>query len=254
MVYTVKQLARLANISTRTLHFYDEIGLLHPSYVKENGYRCYEDAELLILQQILFFRELEFSLEEIKKIIHAPNFNVQRALADHKKMLEMKQQKITQLIKTIDLTLTKLEGGEHMKNDDLFDSFDEKQMEEYKQEAKKRWGNTDAYKQSVERTKNWTKDDYKRIQKQSQQLTQELADCMDNGFDSQEAQKLIKKHHESIEVFYDCSYEMYRGLGQLYISDPRFTATYDKVRPGLAVWLQKAIAYYCDTHEKKSSS
>lgn len=248
MNYTVNQLAQLAGVSARTLHYYDEIGLLKPSFIKENGYRYYQEKELVRLQQILFFRELEFPLEDITKMLSAPNFNQQEALKDQKKLLELKKKRITDLISSIDKTL---KGGETMNNNDLFASFDDKELKENMEEAKKRWGHTDAYKQSMERTKHWTKADYNRIKEEGKKFTQQLADAMDLDVKSDEVQKLVVQHHKGIETFYDCSYEMYRGLGNMYVNDPRFTAFYDKFRPGLAQWLRDAINYYCDTHEQK---
>lgn len=251
MKYTVHELAKLAGVTTRTLHYYDEIGLLKPSFIESNGYRFYEDKELVKLQQILFFRELEFSLEDIVKIVDSPKFEAKAALHEQKKLLEMKKTKIENLIKTITKTLDYMKGGGIMKNDDLFNGFSDDQMDEYKEEAKKRWGHTQAYKQSVERTKNWTKDDYRRIKEAGVALAKELASAMELDIKSDEVQSLIGKHHQGIETFYDCSYEMYRGLSNMYVEDPRFTAYYDKFKPGLAKWLQKAIHYYCDMHEKK---
>jgi DNA-binding transcriptional MerR regulator len=248
MKYTVQQLAKIAGITTRTLHYYDEIGLLQPSFVAHNGYRYYEEKELLKLQQILFFRELEFSLEEIMKIVTAPDFDAQAALLEQKKLLAIKKQKLEGLITTIDKTLEHMRGGDLMKNDDLFQDFADDEMNEYKEEAKKRWGHTEAYRQSIERTKHWTKADYKRIKEQAEVFNKELAAAMELDIKSKQVQDLIKKHHEGIEVFYDCSYEMYKTLGDMYVQDPRFTAYYDKYKPGLAKWLQKAITYYVDQH------
>ena len=250
MNYTVKQLAALAGITTRTLHYYDEIGLLKPSFIAGNGYRYYSEKELLLLQQILFFRELEFSLEEIVNIINSSTFNPKQALEEQKKLLTMKKSKLECLINTIDNTIGHMKGGADMTNDDFFNGFSDDQMNQYKEEAKKRWGHTDAYRQSRERTKNWSKEDYKRIKEDGETLTKELAAAMDLDIKSKEVQTLIAKHHKGIEKFYDCSYEMYRGLGNMYADDPRFTATYDKFRPGLAKWLQKAINYYCDKNQK----
>ncbi len=248
MVYTVQQLARMAGISTRTLHYYDEIGLLEPSSIRENGYRSYEDQELIKLQQILFFRELEFPLDEIKRMINSSGFNTEEALLEQEKLLIFKRERINKLLKTIQETK---KGGGNMKAQKLFDGFDEKQLEEYKEEAKRRWGNTDAYKQSIERTKNWTKDDYKRIVEDGKKFNQKLADTMDKGYDSDEFQSLIAQHYKSIGMFYDCSLDMYRMLGEMYVSDPRFKANYDKFRPGLGEVMKRAIDYYADNQGKE---
>lgn len=248
MNYTVRQLAKIAGVSIRTIHYYDEIGLLKPAFVKENGYRGYGEAELLKLEQILFFKELEFSLEEIVQIMNASDFDTLTALTDQKKYLELKEAKLKRQIITINKAINTLKGGEKIMQTSTTTIQDK--MEEYKKEAKARWGNTDAYKQSQKRTANWTKADYDRVAADTQSLTKELAVTMDKGFDSPEFQALVERHHQAIEVFYDCSPEMYRGLASMYVTDPRFRAFYDKFRPGLAELLHKAINYYCDQKEK----
>ena len=248
MNYTVRQLAKIAGVSVRTIHYYDEIGLLNPAFVKENGYRGYTDAELLKLEQILFFKELDFTLEEIVRIMTASDFDTMAALRDQKKYLELKEAKVKRQITTINKAIITLKGGENIMQTATKTIQDK--MEEYKNEAKARWGKTAAYKQSQERTAHWTKADYDRIAEKTNSLTKELALTMDKGFDSPEFQGLIEQHHQSIEVFYDCTPEMYRGLASMYASDPRFKAFYDKFRPGLAEVLHKAINYYCDQKEQ----
>lgn len=248
MVYSIHQLAKLAGVSVRTLHYYDEIGLLRPSFVRTNGYRVYERKELVKLQEILFFRELEFSLAQIMTIMKSKNFSSQEALKDQHQLLKIKRERIDKLIATIDV---RLKGGEKdMDDTQLFGSFDQKQMDEYKEEAKKRWGNTEAWRQSQERTKHWTKEDYKKIAEEGNTFTAELAKLMSRGAEDEDVQKMIAKHYQGIQTFYDCSLEMYRGLGQLYVDDPRFTAFYEKFAPGMATFMQQAIAHYCDTHSK----
>lgn len=248
MNYTVKQLAKTAGVSVRTIHYYDEVGLLKPAFVKENGYRGYTDAELLKLEQILFFKELDFPLEEIVRIMTASNFDTMAALTDQKRYLELKEAKVKRQIATISKAINNLKGGEIIMQTTT--TTIQNKMEEYKKEAKARWGNTDAYKQSQKRTAHWTKADYNRLAENTTSLTQELADTMDKGFDSPEFQALVDQHHQAIELFYDCPPEMYRGLASMYVTDQRFKDFYDKSRPGLAEVLHKAINYYCDQKEK----
>ena len=246
MNYTVSKLAKLAGISVRTLHYYDEIGLLRPSLVKENKYRFYSESELIKLSQILFFKELEFPLNEIIQILKSPDFDQIEILKDQQKLLLLKEKRINKLIKTINRTVEKLKGGENMNTDDLFKSFEDDELVENMEEAKKRWGETDAYRQSMERVKKWTKKDYERVKKQGEEFTKKLAEAMDLDIKSTQVQTLIKKHHEGVEYFYSCPVEMYRGLADMYVSDPRFAKYYNKYRPGLAVWLRDAILYFCD--------
>lgn len=250
MIYTVKQLAKIAGVTVRTLHYYDEIGLLEPSFTKENGYRCYEEKELVKLQQILFFRELEFPLEDIVQMINTPEFNALEALADQRKLLEMKRARLEGLLETIDTTVKRLKEGQKMSTDDLFASFATSQIEQYKGEVRAKWGNTAIYKQSVERIKEWTKEDFKRIKEEGQAITLSLSKLMDKGVASAEVQKQIERHFQHINQFYDCSYEMYRNLGSMYSEDVRFAENYNTVAPHLAEFMRDAIAYYCRLHQK----
>ncbi len=250
MTYTVSGLAKLAGISVRTLRYYDQIGLLKPSFIKENGYRHYEERELLRLQQILFFRELDFPLREIAELMKAPGFDMAAALSEQRNMLLMKKERLAKLIVTIEKTIRTMKGGDYMKNDDLFASFDDAKMKEYMEEAKRRWGHTEAYRQSMERTKHWTKEDYEKEKKRGEDFTKILTGVMDEDIKSEKVQALIQKHYDSINRFYDCPLDVYRGIGQMYVDDKRFTAYYDRFRKGLAVFMRDAIAHYCDMHKK----
>lgn len=248
MNYSVHQLANLASISVRTLHYYDEIGLLKPIRLK-NGYRQYGENELLKLQQILFFRELDFPLEEIQKIMNSRYFDMSVALQDQRKLLALKKKRLNGLIKTIDKTLVKINHEKHMNDEELYGSFTKDEMDQYAAEAKKRWGHTGAYKQSEERTKNFIKDDWKHLKEGMDTLTKKLAAAMDKGPRSPEFQKLIDEHYHSLRKFYEPNLEIYRGLANMYVDDPRFKAFYDKYAPGLAEMMREAMLAYCDTHE-----
>jgi MerR family transcriptional regulator, thiopeptide resistance regulator len=251
MKYTVHKLADLAGITVRTLHHYDEIGLLKPSFSGSNGYRYYEEKELLKLQQILFFRELEFSLEQIKQMMNTETFDTKKALEDQKEMLKLKRERIDALLLTIE---RRIKGSEYMKNDDLYGGFTKKQMEEYKEEAKKRWGNTDAYKQSEERTKNFTKADYDRLAEEGTKWTQKLSDTRDKGFtsDSPEIQEMVSQHYNGLRTFYEPNYELYRGLANMYVDDPRFAAYYEKFGKGLSIFMRDSMIHFVNNQEKKS--
>lgn len=240
----------MADVSVRTLHFYDEAGLLPPAHVEKNGYRKYGHAELLKLQQILFFRELDFSVEEIKRILNAPGFDMVQALKDHRKLILIRQKRLTTLLKTIDTTIKHMNHKKDVNDTELYAGFSEEQEREYAEEAKKRWGNTDAYKQSVERTKHWTKEDYDRIKKEGHEFMLRVVANRSKGAASPEVQELISEWRAGINRFYDTTLEICRGLAQMYVDDPRFTAYYDKYESGLAVFMRDAIFYYCD-HAKK---
>lgn len=252
MKYTVKTLANLAGITVRTLHHYDAIGLLKPAVHPSNGYRLYGDAEVKRLQQILFFRELEFSLEDIKRIMDSPSYDEKQALSEQKKLLELKKDRLEQLLAAIDTEIHS-KGGVTMNDTTNVAVFNDALFKAYKEEAKQRWGQTDAWKQSQERTKHWTKKDYQRIAERNDAWAKSMATLFRSGagIDSNEVQSMIEEHYEGLRTFYDPSYEMYRGLGQLYVDDARFTAFYDKYKKGLALFVRDAMVRYADNNEHK---
>ena len=167
MDYTVNQVAQLAGVTIRTLRYYDKIGLLIPSARTEAGYRIYSEGDLERLQQILFFRELDFSLTKIEEILNNPAFDRRGALKMQAEFLEKRADRYLKLARLAQDTLISLEGGTKMENKDLFKGFDYDQMmahqKQYEQEVEERWGQTDAYKVSKERTSKYTKEDWERI-------------------------------------------------------------------------------------------
>ncbi|MBP6945539.1 MerR family transcriptional regulator [Patescibacteria group bacterium] len=250
MSYTVHHLAKLASISVRTLHYYDEIGLLTPSSIAKNGYRHYEDKELVRLQQILFFRELDFPLEEIKQMLDRPTFHIIEALRDQKKLMQLKRKRMDGLIQSIEKTIMTMQTNTPLQDEELYNAFKDDDVKQYQNEVKQRWGNTDAYKQSMARVSKMTKQDMEKMKADGKAFTQKLADAMDKTPGHPEVQALMTEHYKGIQFFYECPLTMYRNLGQMYVDDPRFTAYYDKFRPGLAVFVRDAIAHYCDKREK----
>lgn len=252
MDYTIKQLAKLAGVSVRTLHYYDEIGLLKPSHLKNNGYRCYQEAELLKLQQILFFRELEFPLVDIQRMMNAPQYRTEQALEDQRALLILKQQRTQQLIHTIDSTINSIKKGNSMNSNNLYAGFPQDELDEYKDEVKARWGQTQAYQESAKRVKHMKQEDFDRIKKEHGEIAQALGELIEMSPTDAAVQSLVSRHHAWIETFYPCAPEMYRGLGQMYVDDERFAKTYNDITPGLAVFLRDAIAYWCDQQIKKT--
>lgn len=252
--YTVNKLAKLAGVSVRTLHYYDEVGLLKPSAIQKNGYRVYEERELLRLQQILFFRELDFPVGEIKRIMSSPAFNMRQALRDQRAMIELKKKRLSGLIKTIDKTLQKLENEKSMDDKDMkeiYDTFGEDTVKKYAEEVKQRWGRTEAYKQSMERYVKTTKADLEKYKQDADIFMKKVAVTMDKGATSPEFQELIAEHFKSLGTWYEPNFEMYRGLAKMYVDDPRFTAYYEKYRPGLAKVFSKAMLYFANQNEPK---
>ena len=248
MSYTVQKLSKLAGVSVRTLHYYDEIGLLKPSRVKNNGYRFYEEPELLRLQQILFFRELDFPLDRIKFIIDSPSFDMKESLMGQRHLIELKKNRLTKLIKTIDKTIKKINKEITMQDEELYGNLTKEEYEKYTAEAKERWGHTDAWKQSEERVKKMGKEGLQKVQKEGEKLTLEIANAMKQGLDpkSREVQLLIERHYEGLRAFYEPNPEMYKGLANMYVDDERFKAFYEKVESGLAEYLRDGMIYFAD--------
>jgi DNA-binding transcriptional MerR regulator len=241
---TVSQVARLAGVSVRTLHHYDEIGLLVPSGRSEAGYRLYEEPDLQRLQQVLFFKELGFPLEEIARIVRDPAFDLRAALQMQRRLLTERASRVQALIRAVDAALDSLEKGTAMTKEEMFEVFGDFDPAQYEDEVRERWGNTEAYKESARRTKHYTKKDWEQIKDESGQIILELAAQMEAGRAPTDpaVMALAERHRAHIDRwFYPCSHEMHRGLGELYVNDPRFTATFEKVRAGLAEFTRDAF-------------
>lgn len=251
-MYTIKQLADMSGVSVRTLHYYDEIGLLKPSVTRENGYREYGDEEALKLQQILFFRELGFSLDKIREIMEKPDFDLKNALLTHRALLEEKVERMYLLIETVDKTIKKLEGENEMTNDDLYKGFDEKKQKEYEKEIEDKYGQTEegarVIAQSKERVSKLGKDGMQKVQDELKKIHEEIAANMDKGFDSPEVQAAIARHRAWLENFYDCTDEIHLGLGKMYTEHPDFRENYKKFLhdENGAEFMYQAIKYYCE--------
>jgi DNA-binding transcriptional MerR regulator len=252
MRYRVQELAKAAGISVRTLHYYDQIGLLEPAYIAENGYRYYEDSQVIRLQQILFFRELDFPLDKIKHIMQSPDFDATAALQDQRGLLDLKKRRLERLMRTIDKTMFTLKGGETMSNDDTFSAFNDPAYQKHKDEVQQRWGDTDAYKQSKVRVGKMSKADLERVKAEGEDIANSIAGLLKKGCiaDSAEVQEQIGRFYTHLHAFYDPSFEMFKGLGQMYVDDPRFTEYYEKRAKGLAVFMRDAMAVYADKHLK----
>lgn len=241
----IREFAKLTGVSVRTLHFYDEIGLLKPSSVDEqNGYRFYDECSLTRMQEILFYRELDFPLQEIRMILSSPDYDKQNALKEQKQLLTLKKERLERLISALDSAMK----GENV-NMNVFDNSEfEAKREEYAKEAKERWGNTVAYKESAEKTADYSVDKWKQVNSAMDERIAEFADCKGKGFapDSNEAQALAKKWQDFItENCYTCTKEILAGLGEMYVSDERFLKNIDRHGDGTARFISDAIKAYC---------
>jgi len=242
-MYTVKQLSGLAGISPRTLHYYDEIGLLEPAAHGDNGYRYYGEEALLRLQQILFFKELDFRLDEIRAILAKPGFDVVYALGAHRQALLERVDRLNRLIQTIDKTTLHLQGQQTMQKKEYFAGFSEEKQKQYEAEIRQRYG-----EKAFEGVTDWdsyTLEQKKRIKAESEAIYHDLVENMDKGYASPEVQKIIARWHQHLRYFYEPSTERLRGLGQMYTEHPEFVATFRAMHPDLPEFLNQAIQYYC---------
>ena len=242
--YSVKKLAKLAGISVRTLHYYDKIGLLKPAFRSEKGYRYYGRNELLLLQQILFYKELGFSLKDIEAIINAADFDLIIALEKHKKALKNQLGNIKQLLKTVDNTINELKNNNKMKDEEIYAGFSPQERKAMRAEVTQRWG-ADELKATEDRIQAMGKDGWNNTKQKGEEVNQLLADLMDLPVESINVQRAIELHFRHLNFFYEVSKERYLGLAQMYVEDERFKAHYDKYRSGLAVFIKAGITVFC---------
>ena len=244
--YTVSQLASMAGVSVRTLHHYDHIGLLEPQTRTPAGYRLYGEAEMLRLQQILFFKELDLPLREVRSILHDPNFDQVQALQAHRRMLAGRMERLAQLLRTVDKTIQKLtEETMTLTDEELYEGFSKNQIERYKREAREMYDPA-LVEESERRVARMSKAQWEAVKLEGDEVTRGIAGLMDREPGDPEVQALIARHHAWIENFYPASAELYRGLGQGYASHPDFRAFYDRYRPDLADFMAAAMACYAD--------
>ena len=237
---TVNEVSKLTGVSIRTLQYYDKIGLLTPAERTEAGYRLYDDTALERLQQILLFRELEFSLTEIKAILDAPDFDRRKALDQQIELLTMK---IERLQGIVGLAREIKDKGEIIMK---FNAFDTKKIEEFTQRAKSEWGSTKEFKEYAEKSKDRTPDDEKNIADGLMEIFTEFGKVINNSADSDEAQTLVKKLQSYItDNYYACSSDMLASLGKMYTADGEFKTNIDNAGgEGTAEFAAQAIEKY----------
>lgn len=245
--FSVQKLAKLAGVSVRTLHYYDKIGLLQPAERTEAKYRYYGEGELLRLQQILLYRELDFPLQQIAELLDAPDFDLLKALQEHKAELKRRKRRIDQILHSINHTIDHLKNKEtKMDYDEMYKGLNREQAEAWRKEASERWG-ANTIDKADKQALAMSKEQWAALQQKGEQINEELAKLMDKQPNSEAVQQLIKEHYALMHNYFDVSPQAYRGLSDLYVSDERFSAYYDKYRKGLAVFLQQAMHAYCDT-------
>jgi DNA-binding transcriptional MerR regulator len=249
MEYTVQKLGRLAGISTRTLRYYDEIGILKPARINSSGYRIYGQAEVDRLQQILFYRELGISLDSIKEIVTAPSFNGAKALKEHREQLLDKRKQLDLLIANVEKTIALTEGRMKMTDKEKFEGFKQKMMDDneikYGKEIREKYGDNTVNK-SNKKLKNMTQEEHEEVTRLANEVTTALAEAFKNGDPASDtAQKAADLHKQWLTYYWsEYSKEAHADLAQMYVDDERFKAYYDEKQPGTAEFLRDAIHIY----------
>lgn len=248
MAITVKEIAQLSGVSVRTLHWYDQIGILPPSYIGANGYRYYEQEQLLILQHILFFKELGFGLNDIKQLLKQSSNDKIKTLQAHKKVLQKEIYRKQELMNTLDKTILHLKGETIMKDEELYIGFDRTKQKEYEMYIVQAYGTKaeDRLRQCHKRTAKWDQHVWDDVKQKGDQVHRDLAKMIDKKFppNHPEVQKIIQRHYELQNRFFDLDQEVYLGLGDLYRQHPDFKKFFDGYHSKMPEYLQQAIQVF----------
>lgn len=247
-MYSIKEIADLAGVTTRTLRYYDQLGLLNPAAVAENGYRLYDRESLLRLQQVLFFKELGVALRDIQSILGRPGFEPLQALEDHRNAIKNRIQRLGQLEKTLDKTITSLGGGYLMRDQELFEGFDETQ---YEDEARELWGYTNQYQESQKKWTSYSQEEKEHIKQEGSRITRlmvtENPEARPGDPDVQQA---VGDYYAYLNTyFYTFEVPFLLNLAEMWVQDPRFKINYERIREGGAAFVRDAVQVYCDSHQ-----
>lgn len=242
--YTVGQLAELAGVTVRTLHHYDRIGLLTPGERSDTGYRRYQPEDAERLHRILSYRELGLALEDIATLLDDPGVDPLAHLRRQERLLRDRIARLEEMLAAVNAITEAHDMGIDLTPEERFELFGDFDPAEHEQEAKERWGDTEAYRESQRRTRTYAKDDWRRMRDERQEIETALAAAMADGEPAggPRAMEVAERHRRHLEEwFYDCPPAMHRGLGDMYVADPRFKAHYERLAPGLAQYLHDAI-------------
>jgi MerR family transcriptional regulator, thiopeptide resistance regulator len=248
LAYTIKTLAEMAGVSVRTLHHYDSIGLVVPASRSASGYRLYGERELLRLQSVLFYRELDLSLQEIGRILDEPAYDPIAALETQGRLLAARAERLGRLMDTIGRTIGRLKGENMLSDEELYEGFAKDEIEGIKAEARERWGGTEAYAESQRRVGRMSREDLARLRTEGEAIDAAAAAAMAAGESPSSAsvQAIMARKFNHLRAFYEPSREMFAGLGRLYLEDGRFKARYEAIAPGLAEFLRRAMEAYAE--------
>lgn len=249
--FTVGQVAAMTHLTVRALHHYDAIGLVSPSCRSAAGYRLYADDDLYRLQQVLLFRELGFALEDVRTLLDASPQRKRDALLAQRQVLLGKRAHAEAELEAVDATLLTLESNEPMNTETLFEGYEHFANGEYAEEAEREWGHSESWRTSHRRTKDYSKEDWAKLQAESDAINADFVVAMQQNLttDSLEVRALAERHRMHIDRwFYPCSPAMHVNVAAHYTHDPRFQAHYDRLAPGLAVYIQSAIHSNAQSH------
>jgi MerR family transcriptional regulator, thiopeptide resistance regulator len=242
-MFTVKQLSKMAGVTPRTLRHYDDIGLLKPSRVGDNGYRYYGEEALLKLQQILFYRELDFPLDDIKKIMRSRDFDVLGALQSHKDALQIQAVRLNRLLITVDNTIQHIKGEKIMSQKGLFEGFSEEEQEKYALEAEQLY-DPETVRESNRKWKGYSTAKKEAIMAEGRQIYQDMVTAMPKGASSDKAQAVVEHWRKHMDFFWTPNLEQLLGLANEYNNNPRFKANFNKMNPRLAEFMLDAVKVY----------
>jgi DNA-binding transcriptional MerR regulator len=251
----VGQVAGFAGVTVRTLHHYDEIGLLAPGGRSHAGHRRYDDTDLDRLQQILFYRELGFPLEEVAALLDDPEADPRAHLRRQHELLTARIEKLQKMAAAVEHAMEARTMGINLTPEEKFEVFGDKDPEEHAEEAERRWGGTETYAESQRRAAGYTKDDWKRVQAEVASWSERYDALMEAGErpDGEPAMDMAEEHRLHItKWFYTCTYEIHQGLGDMYVGDERFKEFYDSRRPGTAEHLRDAIVANATRHSAEA--
>ncbi len=239
----------MAGVTPRTLHHYDDIGLLKPSRVGDNGYRYYGEEALLRLQQILFYRELDMPLEDIRKIMGRRDFDVEKALESHKESLSKQIERMNRLLTTVDNTINHLKGKKAMSENKFFEGFSEEEQEKYALEAEQMY-DAESVRESNRKWKSYSSAKKESILAEGRAIYKEIITVMPKGANSPEAQARVERWRKHLEYFWTPNLDQLLGLANGYNDDPRFKANFDKINPKLAEFIREAVKIYVANKKK----
>ena len=243
-MYTVSQLAKVSGCSVRTLQHYHRIGLLEPSRIGDNHYRYYDEAKIMELQQILFFKELGFSLSEIRKIMKNPQFSVEKSLNRQKVLIQHKISRLKEIVALIDKTLQNQKGENQMRDQDYFESINEQKVKEYTKRAKEAYGE-EIVNQSIKQVKKEYNNDYTKMQQEFEEWLEAVKAIMDKGPEADEVQNLIGQWYEQMNKIFPCDIHIFSSLGMMYQNNEEFAVNFRKANEHMPEFVCEAIQVFC---------